>query len=171
MQSPAVFQMMFQLAHEQLEAVMADVTSEVAHYLPAGVVSSIGAQYIHAVTSEDAIVNAILKQGAPLMATEFAGRIGSTEAPQLFTWGEWGRTVKADVAQAKAYAQGVYASTQAYVATLTPEAVGEMLDLTQMGMGMVPRAGLLYQALQQILIHTGEISTIKGLQGLKGYPA
>jgi hypothetical protein len=131
MQSEAVFQMLFQSAHEQMEAVMTDVTDSIAHVV--------------------------------------AGKIGSADVPQLFTWGQWGRTVKVDVAQAKAYAQAVYASAREYIATLTPAQVGEVVDLTQMGLGQMPRAALLNIALQQVLSHSGEISALKGLQGLKGY--
>ncbi len=169
MQSEAVFQMLFQAAHEQMEAVMTDVTDSIAHVVPPGVVSSIGAQYVHALTSEDFVINVALKGGAPLLATTFAGKIGSADVPQLFTWGQWGRTVKVDVAQAKAYAQAVYASAREYLTTLTPAQVGEVVDLTQMGLGQMPRAALLNIALQQVLSHSGEISALKGLQGLKGY--
>lgn len=169
MQSEILLNMLFSSAHEVLEGVMQGVDNTIANWVPEKVVATIGAQYVHVLTSEDAIVNAILKGGAPLMATSFAGKIGTATPPELFTWGEWGRTSKVDVAQAKAYAQAVYASTAEYVASLNAEKLGEVLDLTQAGFGKMPRAAVLAIALQQRYVHGGEISALKGLQGLKGY--
>ena len=111
MQSEVLFNMLFNSAHETLEGVMSDVDNTVANWIPEKIVGTIGAQYVHVLTSEDVIINAMLKGGAPLMATSFAGKIGAPSAPELFTWGEWSRTTKVDVAAAKAYAQAVYAAT------------------------------------------------------------
>lgn len=169
MQSEILLNMLFQSAHEILEGVMADVDNTIANWLPDKIVGSIGAQYVHVLTSEDAIINAILKGGAPLMATQFAGKIGTPSAPELFKWGEWGRTTQVDVVAAKAYAQAVYAATSEYVCSLTADQLGEVLDLTQAGLGQMPRAVVLSIALQQPYVHSGEISALKGLQGLKGY--
>jgi len=169
MQSEMLFNLLFKSAHDTLEGVMTDVTDAIANWVPSTVVATIGAQYIHAVTSEDAIVNAILKGGAPLMATTFAGKIGAPSAPELFKWSEWGRTVKVDVTAAKAYAQAVYASTAEYIGSLNAEKLGEVLDLTAAGLGQMPRAAVLSIALMQPYVHGGEISALKGLQGLKGY--
>ena len=88
MQSEILLNMLFSSAHEVLEGYGVDNT--VANWLPEKVVDTIGAQYVHILTSEDAIVNAILKGGAPLMATSFAGKIGAAIPPELFKWGEWG---------------------------------------------------------------------------------
>ena len=169
MQSEVLFNMLFNSAHETLEGVMSDVDNTVANWIPEKIVGTIGAQYVHVLTSEDVIINAMLKGGAPLMATSFAGKIGAPSAPELFTWGEWSRTTKVDVAAAKAYAQAVYAATAEYVSSLNAEKLGEVLDLTSAGLGSMPRAALLGIALQQSYVHAGEMSALKGLQGLKGY--
>jgi hypothetical protein len=169
MKSEVLYNVLFKSAHDSMEEVMADVTDKIANWLPEKIVATIGAQYVHAVTSEDAIVNAILKGGAPLMATKFAGKIGAASAPELFSWGEWGRAVKVDVSAAKAYAQAVYAATAEYVGNLNAKALGEILDLSHMNLGHMPRAAVLSIALTQPFVHSGEISALKGLQGLKGY--
>ena len=169
MQTQALYALLFKTANDHLEATMADVTDAVANWLPEKTVASIGAQYIHILTSEDVIINALLKGGAPLMASTFAGKIGS-EPPQLFTWGEWGRSVKVDLAAARQYAQAVYASVEAYLNTQTADSLAETVDLTGAGLGVMPRAVVIELALRQPYLHGGEISALKGLQGLRGYP-
>ncbi|MFN8371583.1 MAG: DinB family protein [Anaerolineae bacterium] len=170
MQSEALYTLLFKTANEHLEATVADVNDDVANWVPEKTVASIGAQYVHILTSMDAIVNALLKGGAPLMATTFAGKIGAAEAPQLFTWGEWGRSSKVNLAQARAYAQAVYASIYDYLSGQTDESLAETVDLTGAGLGVMPRAVVLEIALRQPYVHAGEISALKGLQGMKGYP-
>lgn len=170
MQTQALYALLFKTANDHLEATMADVTDAVANWLPAQTVSTIGAQYVHLVTSEDGIINGVLKGGAPLLATAFAGKIGAATAPQTFTWGDWGRSTKINLAEARAYAQAVYASVNEYVSQQTAESLGEILDLTAAGFGAMPRAAVLEIALRQSYVHAGEISVLKGLQGLKGYP-
>jgi hypothetical protein len=170
MQSQALYALLFKTANDHLEATMADVTDAVANWVPAQTVATIGAQYVHLVTSEDVIVNGLLKGGAPLLATTFAGKIGAATAPQLFTWGDWGRSTKVNIAEARAYAQAVYASVDAYVNAQTAESLGEIVDLSAAGLGAMPRAVVLEIALRQPYVHAGEISALKGLQGLKGYP-
>ena len=170
METQVLYAALFKTANDHLEAIMSDVTEEVANWLPEGIVSSIGAQYVHIITSEDAIVNLLLKGDAPMMATTHAGKIGTEEPPELFTWGQWGRTSPVNLEEARTYAQAVYASVNEYLATQTADSLAEMVDLTSVGFGLMPRHVVLELALRQPYIHGGEISAVKGLQGLKGYP-
>jgi hypothetical protein len=170
MQTQDLYTQLFKTANDHLEATMADVTEEVANWVPEKIVASIGAQYVHILTSQDTVVNALLKGGAPLMATTFAGKIGTNEPPKLFAWEEWGRTSKINLPQARAYAQAVYASIYEYLRTQTGASLAETVDLTAAGLGVMPRAVVLEIALRQPYTHSGEISALKGLQGLKGYP-
>jgi hypothetical protein len=170
MQTEALYTLLFKTANDHLEATLADVTDELANTVPEKVVATIGAQYIHILTSEDAIVNALLKGGAPLFATQFAGKIGTAQPPELFTWGEWGRTSKVNLAEARTYAQAVYSSVYEYLSAQTAASLGEIVDLTAAGLGQMPRAVVLEIALRQPYLHAGEISALKGLHGLKGYP-
>ncbi len=167
----ALLQLQFNNAHGLLEAVMSDLTPEAARYVPpGGIVATIGGQYLHILTIEDLIMQTILKGVAPLYTTTFLGKIGSDEVPQFAVWGEWGRTADVDLAKAREYGKAVYAETDRYLSRMTPDALESPFDLSLMGLGMSTRAGVISAALNNIHIHTGEISAIKGLQGLKGYP-
>ena len=56
-------------------------------------------------------------------------------------------------------------------ASLTPEDLDREIDLTSWGMGMVPLGAFIGAiTLANTNWHCGEISLLKGLQGLKGYP-
>ena len=151
-------------AHDWLEGTLQGVDDEIANAVPAGKVATIGANYAHVVTFEDFLFNAALKGGAPLMMSESTG---VDSPPPMGPWGDWGRSVKVKIDEQRAYAAKVYAAGDAYLATLkdadlvrdvvTPFAtntVGQFLSL------------LILNA----YVHAGEISCLKGLRGLQGYP-
>lgn len=71
----------FQEAIQWLEGIVADLTPEDAHWKPPGTALPAGAVYAHVVTAMDAVVNAILKGGAPLFAAAWAGKTGLSELP------------------------------------------------------------------------------------------
>lgn len=159
----------YEMSHGWLEATLGEVASAELSYQPAGVATSIAAQYAHIVTSEDFFINAVLKGGAPVMA---AGNTGLSEMPPPDTnWGDWARRVQVDLAAARAYGQTVYAATDAYLSSITDDDLGRAIDLTNMGLGPQTVGSLLNILLINANNHCGEISTVKGLQGLKGYPA
>src|SRR5690349_21775097 len=127
-------------AHWVMEGTMADVTPEQMQWLPPGMANPVGATYAHAVTSEDAIVNGMLRQAAPMFATSWAGKTGSNipmpmPGPEWENYGPWAHSVQVDLAAAREYAQAVYANTDEYLATLTPEALDAQIDLTGIGLG------------------------------------
>jgi len=110
-------------AHFVLEGPMADVTNEIANRPAAGLANPIGSAYAHAVLAEDAAVHALLQQGQPpLLATTWAGRTG-TDLPMPFpgddgsagTLDDWYRSVTVDIDACRAYAQAVYAATEAFL--------------------------------------------------------
>ena len=86
-----------QAAHQLLEGTVADVTSEEAHWLPAGKALPVGANYAHVVIGEDGVINGMLKGGAPLFAGVWAGKTGVSELPPMAdpnspgfpNWSEW----------------------------------------------------------------------------------
>jgi len=149
---------------------MEDVTSEQAHFTPAGVANPLAATYVHAVASEDLAINMVLKGGAPLYATEWAEKTGINEVQPL-TSAEWAHRVRIDVPTTRSYAKAVHAATDAYLASLTDEELSRVLDLTNFGLGQMTVGTILNRmVLGHIDNMTGEISVLKGLQGAKGYP-
>ena len=158
----------FRNAHETLEGTMADVTPAQAHWLPAGAALPIGALYAHTIQGEDAILSTVLLKTQPLFASKWQGRTGLSELePQASPWDSWARSVHVNLGNLREYAAAVYAQTDEYLATLSPES----LDVEVQFAG----TRTLGDALGCIMVahinnHCGEISCLKGLLGAKGYP-
>ncbi|QBD80173.1 DinB family protein [Ktedonosporobacter rubrisoli] len=157
-------------AHGFLEATMDDVTPEQAHWAPPGKANPLAATYVHAVASEDAAINMILKGGAPLFASSWAERTGVSEIQPLST-AEWARRVQVDLPALRRYAQAVHEATDAYLATLSDADLERPIDLTSFGLGQTTAGYILSRlVLGHIDNMCGEISCLKGLQGSRGYP-
>lgn len=177
-QAVSLLRAQYQNAHEVLEGTMQDVTSGQAHWSPPGIANPLGATYAHIVVSEDGVINGVLKGSAPLCATSWAGKVGLSEMPPmpgpgeegLPSWHEWARQVKVDQAALQEYARAVYAATDEYLASLTDEDLNRVLDLSGIGLGQQTLGWMLSLMLANVNWHTGEISCLKGLQGVRGYP-
>jgi hypothetical protein len=161
-------------AHEVLEGTMEGVTNDVAHFMPPGKANPIAGTYAHVVFSEDLFIHGLLKKTQPLFETSFKDKTGASEV-QPSDWAvaypKWLKEVKIDVVQFRAYAKAVFAESEAYVASLTEEDLEKDVDMSSFG--MEPKkvydfiAGLISGHVYPIM---GEISVLKGIQGLKGYP-
>ena len=152
-------------AHDWLEGTLMGVDDALANDVPpAGKVATIGANYAHVTTAEDYFVNVMLKGGAPLMMSM---NPGISEPPPMGTWGEWGRGVKADIGAQRAYAQKVYESVDAHLATLSDAALAKEIETP---VGKMPLGQFIGLWVLNAHCHAGEISTLKGLKGLQGYP-
>ncbi|MBI1878423.1 MAG: DinB family protein [Chloroflexi bacterium] len=170
MNAISAFQEGAQWAHEFLEMVTADVTPEQAHWRPPGIANPLGAIYAHAVLVEDGVINGMLKGGAPLFASTWAGKTGVSDPQHQMTL-EWAQGLKVDLPAFRPYAQAVYAATNDYLASLTDEALSRQIDLSNVGLGQKPLSWCLNALVISHLNNMiGEISCLKGLQGAKGYP-
>lgn len=163
-------------AHSLLEAVMEGVTPEAAHWMPPGRANPVGATYAHVILSEDRIVNGMLRHRRPLYDSTWAGKAGLSElmpspGEAWHDYASWTRRVRVDIPAMQEYAKAVYASTDEYLASLSPDDLDTPLDLSGEGSGNVTLGWVLGR---QVVGHTdniaGEISCLKGLQGLQGYP-
>jgi hypothetical protein len=157
---------MFGQAHQYLEGTMMGVTDEVAR-CEVGVPANILGQYAHIVSGEDWLVNIKAQGGAPLMMQT---NPGFKTPPPPVGWDAWARTEMVDLAALRAYAQQVYAATDAFLAGANDAVLNNAVDMSEMGLGMVNITAVLTLALLNVCSHCGEISAIKGLQGLAGYP-
>ena len=171
-----LLRLQFDFAHQVVEGTMADVTPEQAHWSPPGIATPLGASYAHVILSEDLVVNGMLKQAAPLMASDWAGRTGLSEpmplpGPGWVDYAGWNRRVQVELPALKEYAQAVYASTGEYLSSLTPEDLDTPIDLSGLGFSQ-SNLGWVLSALVVGHVNNiaGEISCLKGLQGAKGYP-
>ncbi len=160
-------------AHDFLERTVGDVTREQLNWDPPGNAFSIGANYVHVVASEDMGIQRLLRGKEPLATTTWAGKLGAPEPPPMGPGVDlkgWSRRVKLDAGALRRYAEAVYAATDDHLASLTPEALTRPLDLSQFGFGQQSVLFILSALLANASLHTGEISCLKGIQGMKGYP-
>jgi hypothetical protein len=164
----------FQFAHQVLEGTMADVTPEQAHWQPPGIANPLGASYAHVLLGEDGLLNGMTRRITPLFAGEWGPKLGISAPPPApgENWNAWARSVQVDLAALRAYAQAVFAATDAYLATLTDADLDQVLQFPE-GFEFPPQP--LGTFLGTILIghvnnHAGEISVLKGVQGARGYP-
>lgn len=156
--------------HEWFEATMAEVTPEVAHWQPGGTAHPIASLYAHAVTAEDIMTNMMIQGGQPLFTSSWSGKTGISD-PSFDANLEWARSVRIDLDQARAYAQAVYDSTDAYLAGLGADDLSRTIDLTEQGMGEWSLGAFLISfVIGHMRDMMGEISALKGIQGLQGYP-
>lgn len=159
-----------QWGYQLLEMVMADVNDEQARWAPPGAANPIGALYAHAFLSLDGIVNGLLKGGAPRFATEWAGQLGDS-APKMSLAFEWGRAIQPDLPALRQYGQTVMADADAYLAQLGDADLDRMVDVSQAGLGLRSVSWMLNALVASHLNNmAGEISALKGVQGLRGYP-
>ncbi len=166
-----------------LGATMTDVTAEVANWKPGGLANPVGTTYAHLLVVSDAFLNGILRGGAPLFASTFAGKTGISELPPMPDPGNprfafyaddcraWALRATIDLDAIRPFAAAVFASVEEWLAGVTEETLAAPVDLSFLGMGISTAGFVLHNAiLAHIASHAGEIAAIKGLQGLKGYP-
>jgi hypothetical protein len=158
----------YQISHEWLAKTMADVTPEVAHWQPPGHAHTIISNFMHHTCgAEDFLLNQLVKGAQPLMMTVNAGL---SEPLPMDDWAEWAQRLKVDLTAALPYAKQVFANTEDLLASMTDEDLQKPVDMSWLGMGMQTARTLFLMVLMDCNLHMGEISCVKGLQGLRGYP-
>jgi hypothetical protein len=166
-------------AHQTLEGTITGVTEEQAHWHPPGIANPVGATYAHVILSEDATINGMFKGQAPLFASSWAGKTGVSELPPMLNpqkpgfpdWSEWGRRVRVDIEKLRQYAGAVYAASEAYLLKISDDDLNRPIDLSVLGLGQSTlRFVLINGIMGNAFTHCGEISCLKGLQSVRGYP-
>jgi hypothetical protein len=158
-------------AHQVFLGTLEGITNDQANFQPQGKALSVAAVWIHVVESEDLFLSAISNQ--PTIESTMASQTGISQPQPTENWAEaypvWAKSVKADVDQLMQYTKTVFENSEKYIATLQPQDLDQTKDLGQMGSATVLTiiSGYMIGHCQSI---TGEISAIKGVQGLKGYP-
>ncbi|HNS00982.1 MAG TPA: DinB family protein [Anaerolineae bacterium] len=169
-----VIRTQYQAAHHRwLEATMQGVTPEQAHWQPpGGRVAPIGAQYAHHIIALDFLFLGFVRQQTPLALSSFAGRTGFDQPyPMEGDWIGWAHTVRIDLDVLRGYAHAAYAAVDEQLALLNDDDLATPIDMTPVGLGQQTLGSFLMNLLVlNAAAHTGEISVVKGLQGLQGYP-
>ena len=150
----SLLRLQFRIAHALLDDAIDRLPPEAVHRCPSGSDVSPGIRYAQAVLCEDLSVNGVLGPGRPLALSTWNGRTGLSEIPPLvgaIDWRAWARRVRLNRRHVRAYARAVYASTDAYIATLADGA----LDLTRLGTPVC----LLNALLLSVAMRRGEIAS------------
>jgi hypothetical protein len=161
-------------AHMYMEQTMDGVTDDVAAFMPAGKANPIAGTYAHMVFSEDFFLHFFLKKEKPLFETSWKDKTGISEL-QPTEWVEaypkWLKTVKVDVKKAGEYAKAVFKDTENYLESLDDTDLEKEIDMSMFHMGSRPAGDMIsMMIIGHIWSIMGEISVLKGIQGLKGYP-
>lgn len=161
-------------AHTAIEQTMEGVTDEVAHFMPPGKANPIAGTYAHLVFTEDFFIHDFLMKTEPLMTTTFKDKTGASEAHPT-DWQEaypkWLKKVKLDIDQFSKYAKAVFAASEEHIATLTDADLEKNIDMSSFGMGNRKASDFIANLISgHVYPIMGEISVLKGIQGLKGYP-
>lgn len=163
-----------QAAHTALEQTMEGVTEEVAHFMPPAKANPIAGTYAHLIFSEDMFVHNFLKKTSPLFETTFKHKTGASEIHPTdweVAYPKWLKEVHINVKEFREYAKAVFQDTEKYIASLSAEDLEKDVDMSAFGMGSKKVSDFIANLLSG---HTysimGEISALKGIQGLKGYP-
>lgn len=164
------------IAHDVMEGTMADVTEELANRPAPGAANPIGSSYAHAVLAEDAFVLGLMQGRAPLFAAGWSQRTGTDQPMPMPGFldgsiGDWYRSVAVDVVACRAYAQAVYTATEEFLTAADDEVMNRLMDMSFAGVGTLPLATVFNVFVAGHVNNlVGEISAVKGINGLKGYP-
>lgn len=161
-------------AHTTLEQTMEGVTEEVAQYMPPGTANPIAGTYAHVVFSEDLFMHTFLMKTSPLMEAGFKDKTGASEVQPTdwqIAYPKWLKEVRLDIKQFREYAKAVYAASEEYVASLTDADLEKDVDMSAFGMGTRKTYDFIANLISgHVYPIIGEISVLKGIQGLKGFP-
>ena len=148
------------------DGTVSDLTPEMVNWIPPGVANHIGAMMLHIALAEDNVVHTRIQEKPNIWESgNWSEKLGVPGG--VYQTLEGSRSVKFDLAKFQEYADQVMAATDACLNTLTPEDLDRKLQ-SRVGERTVA-SFLLGIVVGHRQMHTGEISTIKGLQGARGY--
>ncbi len=163
-------------SHWLIDATFEGVTDELANRKPPGNANPLGTAYAHLAHSEDAVLSGLLKGQSPLFATNFQGRTGVDSLMPMPGFvegdmGDWLHNAKVQVEVLRAYAGAVFSTTEEFVAGVDEDTLSREIDLSAVGLGTKLFPDVVTMLIVQHCDNlAGEISAIKGVFGLKGYP-
>jgi hypothetical protein len=157
------------VAHFVFNSVVADLDQEMASYrIPGSNLAPGMAIMAHALLGEDVIINKEVRNGELLLIEGgFAQAAGVTDISYSMT-PEWIASTF-DVDGLRAYAAALFAQTDAFLSSATPEELDRKLP-TPIGSEMSAAEMIGAFVVVHLGVHTGEVSALKGAQAKKGLP-
>jgi len=155
-----------QALHGTLEAAIGDCPAEVvANKLPGAKINSIGAIYAHTVMGEDGLLNGLVRGGTPVYyARGWAEKVG-LGMPRGTMEPDW--KVDYDLELFREYARDVYKTTYDYLETVSDDELDRVIE-SGFAPPMPVRSFIADLLAWHVATHQGEISALKGVQGLEG---
>jgi hypothetical protein len=144
-------------ALEILKQVTADLTQEQADWKPPGIVNTIGEIYSHIITYVDNFLQqALIERLPPPESVDQRADVYNMVTGQY------------DISELHAYADDVMKKIMGWLSSQTPEDLSAMYDtvIGELTIAQTIDAFIIWH----INTHCGEISALKGCQGLTGYP-
>ncbi len=146
-----------------LNMAAAGVDDAQYNYAPQGTCNPISKTHVHALTGVDFFLLNKAK-GDNMMWSEFAPKHGLPAAAQEI----WGFQGNIPMAAVNEFGQKVQKGALDYVATLSDADLDRVVDTQFFGQQSV--AFLIQLVAMHAVGHAGDISSVKGMQGLKGLP-
>jgi hypothetical protein len=158
-----------------LQQLVSDLTQEQADWKPPGIANPISNLYWHTISYVDQLVhNWGMGQQPPLQETagwEDKVVLASPPVDEDDPYGHYWAVregLRVDLPALHEYARATSQTILDWVASLTPEDMGRTVETT---LGELSLAQMLeLYIIGHINSHIGEISALRGCQGLKGYP-
>ncbi len=161
-------------ARENFTGMVANITQEMLRVDPGAKAFPLGATWAHAIFTEDIIIHNMLQKESALYETIYkdAAGVNMPMPPMDSGWSEanelWAKSVKVDLPKLRAYQEAVFVETDKYILNLHDDEFDAELDLGTWG-----KKRVWYILYEMVAAHmsssTGEISVLKGLQGVRGY--
>ncbi|HET9476853.1 MAG TPA: DinB family protein [Dehalococcoidia bacterium] len=155
-----------QTLHGIMEAAIGDCPEKtVFRKLPDSTVNSIGAIYAHTIFGEDGLLNGLIRGDKPVYyAGGWADKIG-LDMPHGGLEPDWAPSL--DMGLFREYAKAVYEATDNFLANASDADFAKVVDA-----GFAPpmpvQSFVANILAWHVATHQGEISALKGVQGLNG---
>lgn len=161
------------MALDILGQVCSDLTPEQADWTPPGIANPIGSMVWHTISGADDVVYRWILGQEPLHQRQgWDDRVLAVAPPEPQQEGgdylAYMRALRVRLPALRDYAQAVAADLQAWLGTLTPDDLDRTVQ-TPIGPYTVAQVLELF-VVWHINAHCGEISALKGCQGVRGYP-
>lgn len=168
MQAQEFIQVQIAVARRYTDAAMQGLTDAQFNWEPPGTANPIRATFMHIVGGEDRFIH-VFMQGMPRVweTGGWAECIGLRTPPGGDGGWNEARTTYVALAPVLEYQADVRAATDAFLATLTEAELRREVDFPGGARPMVDVWAIL---MAHLLLHTGEVAAVKGIQGLNGLP-
>lgn len=156
------------LVHDYVEAAIADCSQEtLRRTFPGATIGCIASIYVHAIDSEDWTVQQLIQNKPKLIDSGQWYQRWGLPHPSSGVEIDW-TTADVPLEAMREYARTVYAATDEWLSRATDADLDQLIDWHS---GPKTAGWVIADTIHVHLpFHAGEISSLKGLMGLKGLP-